>query len=564
MHSRTNPDSKPGSLWIGGRLLTAMTVQEPRPTRVEAVLWLDLAQDQIRSGSIVLPGEDPSALASQLELALEAAGDARPARVRVASESDADLVRSVLPGTPIGVGPVPELARIVERMSREVQGSAEPSYVRAGLVAPSELALFFERMAALWRVAPWRCFEDDQVLEIDLPAMNVFGGCVSVMGAAGLNYGAILFDSFEDFEQFHTMAPPDGRDRDEPLDLGVSSLGLSYMDAASLPGGMRREAAAHGWVVAAPEAYPLLMPLDPDGHARPVTSRDLKLACAVAEALAGLARRDRRGPRRGALAPFERRQVVHVPEPMDSTVWFPHTLAPGPAADREPLTEREIEQLRVQGDRRIEAFLGSAAISRRSLAWREDARHLLDALHEFKFGRLDGRLGGLRAWQVARFVLEHAPRSLVIQGSVLRHARGILDAYLAWLGKTGHEPEAEMRLARQRVKRHGESFLRRARDPASFGPAKALAMTLLESGVDLDDPDAVAACVAELNAARGSGPKDLAQAFATPPGARDAAPRDARPVSRRWTPPEGSVAPDAFDPCPCGSGRRYGKCCMRR
>jgi hypothetical protein len=32
----------------------------------------------------------------------------------------------------------------------------------------------------------------------------------------------------------------------------------------------------------------------------------------------------------------------------------------------------------------------------------------------------------------------------------------------------------------------------------------------------------------------------------------------------RWVPTPGASVPGAFDPCPCGSGRRYRKCCMRR
>lgn len=38
----------------------------------------------------------------------------------------------------------------------------------------------------------------------------------------------------------------------------------------------------------------------------------------------------------------------------------------------------------------------------------------------------------------------------------------------------------------------------------------------------------------------------------------------ARPGSPRWVPSPDHPAPDPRAPCPCGSGRRYRKCCLRR
>jgi hypothetical protein len=36
------------------------------------------------------------------------------------------------------------------------------------------------------------------------------------------------------------------------------------------------------------------------------------------------------------------------------------------------------------------------------------------------------------------------------------------------------------------------------------------------------------------------------------------------PAHVRWTPSAEHPAPPPTDPCPCGSGRRFKKCCLRR
>ena len=567
MTPKRSSHSGPGTMWIGGRALTTLTIDEPEAFRAEAVLWLDATNDKILAGDIVKPPAPASVLADLLRKAIQDRPGATPARVRVARESDAALVREVLPDTEVEVGPTPEIERIARLMSREIgpRASVKPGYLESGRFAAADMAVYFEHMAALWQAAPWRFFDDTQVLELDVPSLGVFKACVSVLGASRQSFGAVVFDSFEDFEQFYSLAGPPPGAGDKSWDLGVSSLGLTYSRGAELPANMRFEVAQNSWVVASADAYPLLMPVDPDAHLRPATERDLQLGCAVAAALVALVREHGRSLRSGIGDELTTSIELQASEPLAATIRFPHSHAPDDTRDEPLPPEAEIERARQQGVRRLEAFLESETAGTRTQEWREIAELMLMTFHDFKLDHLDGRLEGVRAWQVTVFLLEYLPRSVMARSDEVELTPDVLDAYFEWLGANGHEPELVMARVRARVERLREGFKAKALDPASFGPAKAFAMSAVAAGVDMNDPAALTAHQATFN-------RELDQA--RPTVLRRSRPRALKAGQviankklekpRRWFALEGEPMPAPAAACPCGSGRAFRRCCMPR
>ena len=69
------------------------------------------------------------------------------------------------------------------------------------------------------------------------------------------------------------------------MDLGTDWLSLNFERGGDLPASTRREALAHGWPVAGPEAYPLLLHVERDGGSRPLVPRDYQIATLAASAL---------------------------------------------------------------------------------------------------------------------------------------------------------------------------------------------------------------------------------------------------------------------------------------
>ncbi len=193
----------------------------------------------------------------------------RPARIRVADAALADALRAVVPDADVVVGPTPELDAVVADMVAAMPpGDERESYLEAGRVPADAVAKLFRAAEMLYRLAPWKTARDDRVVRVDIPALGVHGACLSVIGALGESLGFVLFPSRAGYEAF--LAAADRRFGDR-LDLGTTTLSLTFAAGADIAPGRRREIAAHGWPVAGPRAYPVVEHRDPDGLPRPLT-----------------------------------------------------------------------------------------------------------------------------------------------------------------------------------------------------------------------------------------------------------------------------------------------------
>ena len=368
------------------------------------------------------------------------------------------------------------------------------SYLQGGALAPAEIARYFELMAALWRAAPWRFFGDRQVLELDVPTLDVWGACVAVLGALGQMFGVVVFESFEEFEQFYAKSDPQACPADDDSrQPGVASLALTFNRGADLPAEMRFEVARQGWVVANADAYPLILPVEPDAHVRTATERDLRLACAAVAALAALIREHAQRLRARSGDELVTCISLDFPEPLEVTLGFPHSrrrkAIPGP---RRPFALGSEHEHRL-ADRRLDEFHASELASRHLEGWLRSAVYMIDMFHGFKLDFQDGRLEGLRASHIAEFLLDYVPREVLADEEMVWHTPEVFDTYLEWLGESGREPRPTMTRIRGLVRYLRKRFIRRALDPLAFSPGKTFFVAALRAGVDLEDFAAVAA-----------------------------------------------------------------------
>lgn len=143
---------------------------------------------------------------------------------------------------------------------------------------------------------------------------------------------------------------------------------------------------------------------------------------------------------------------------------------------------------------------------------------------------------------VERFLTDRLPREIYLTEAQIEDTPQAFDRLAGWLEEMGHLDEAKpLRLT---IERAAPVFRKRARDPRFFSTAKALHVDLLAAGISPHDQPAVNAFLD----ARKAAPKEPAVARS----------------SSRWQPAPGEKAPAPTDPCGCGSGRRYKKCCMPR
>ena len=284
--------SQPSREWIGGRLSTPFYIHDrDEPYRPDMVLWMELPEGFVVGQAIVNPEDREGAVARALRSALTqptVGSPRRPSAIRVPDAATAAEVRAeVGRAIPVTVAPTPELDELLQHMIETLPPGEddEPSYFAQGHVSAAAIEKLFAASRRLFTVKPWAVADDTQVIRMDIPALGVEGGCVSVIGQLGESRGVLIFPSADDFEAFLDVAESGKLERGR-IALSNGWLGLLFEPATELPPSMRREAMEHGWPVPSADAYPVVDRREPDATQRPLVERDVEIATACALALA--------------------------------------------------------------------------------------------------------------------------------------------------------------------------------------------------------------------------------------------------------------------------------------
>ncbi len=277
--------------WIGGRFATPFFVHHrEEPYRPDVVIWVELPEGVVVGQAVVMPDDAGGAVARTLRSALTqplVGSPRRPDLIRVADGATAVEVRAEVAGAiPVDLAPTPELEVLVEQMIASIQADADdaPSYFAWGRVSPAAVEKLFNACRSLFAAKPWTVAGDTQVIRMDIPALDVDGACVSIVGALGEVHGLAIFPSMADFDRYLEDTAT-GAFEEGGSGPGVELLLLTFDAATTLPPSMRREAMEHGWPVAGPDAYPLVERREPDGTPRPLVERDVAVAAAAARSL---------------------------------------------------------------------------------------------------------------------------------------------------------------------------------------------------------------------------------------------------------------------------------------
>ncbi len=192
----------------------------------------------------------------------------------------------------------------------------------------------------------------------------------------------------------------------------------------------------------------------------------------------------------------------------------------------------------------------------RDLAWINNAAFVCRQLCEYKIGYEGGDLDQLGPADFRGYMLDFFPRKVTADDSTIEFVPEALDLFAEWLGESGRISAQTAGRIRKVVKDAQKEFLRAARDPRNFGMAKSLFGSMKEAGVDIQDQAQVQGFINMYNASLAGGP--VGPSPVGPPA------KEARPPKDRWRPAPGEPPPVLTAPCPCGSGKRYKKCCMPR
>lgn len=268
--------------WIGGRYTFPAQIREGKEVfRPECIIWLEMP-DCLLVNSTVIDPRRPVTLAETLSEAMlrpEAGPPRRPSRIRVPDEAMANELRMEIQGIPIAVAPVPELDAAFAELCATAEREANPTYLDDGATSPAIVGRLFAAASRLFHAAPWRRISERQIIGVDIPAFDIHGACLSIIGAAGQSLGLLLFRSIADFMAFAVRAV-----RESDTDDEIALRSLSFDRKKDLPPSLMREIREHRWPVAGNRAYPTLICLDDAMAPVQATEDDFRIMTACTQA----------------------------------------------------------------------------------------------------------------------------------------------------------------------------------------------------------------------------------------------------------------------------------------
>ncbi|HYN03790.1 MAG TPA: SEC-C domain-containing protein [Vicinamibacteria bacterium] len=535
--------------WVLGRRRAPIVIEGPTAYRPDLVLVVEAASGFVIASEVVHPEASADEVAARVE------GVMKPGvTLRVDDEQIADALRARLgPDQPVRVGPVPELRAPLAALSRFVGrggGSRREEPLWTDEASAEARIGFFQAATQFERSAPWEVAGDGQVLRVDVPALGWDGACASILGAAGEEFGLLLLRSVEDYVAFGRLAGEAGRPARRRRAIGIPLLSVNFDHPDAITGGkvLAKRARAHGWKPGPEGRLAYLVKVSPDSVVQPITTDDYRLATASLEAVRVFVEKNLRLFQQPPTERIETQSRIVMPAgELEVRVTAPPDDLPWAWGEEEPIDGLR----RLESETLLEAFLDAHRASGASEEEVGHAREVVDEALRFKAGR--GEPGDRwKADDVEEYLLRHYPARGGAPDEELELVPASLDAFLEWLGTLGKGRVVTLRAARERLARCRERFLADARDPRRFGPAKTLLRAMVREGVDPTDSRAVEAFMAQFNERVQKDPSLMPLPTDLPHGAR----------AWVWTPDQ--PPPDPRGPCPCGSGKRYRKCCMPR
>ena len=303
------------------------------------------------------------ALDAFIEMALDArAGGYLPERLEVAGPGVAELLSEAL--RPLGIEVVPRdrlpaLDEVLQALAAEV-GAVNPL---PGILQPlgmtvERAASFAEAARLFYEAAPWRHLTDEDRIRVEAPSPRPGFEHLLVMGAGGLKFGLMLFESPELHEEILASDDPSA-----PFEK-TQHASIFFGPITDLPAGDADLFEDHALPVADPSAYPWSARFK-GTEARRMSVRDLAQVEAFLRALAATTEAEIDSGRWTRIVPTPEGTVT-------TTLALPDLLeekkAPGDGGPRRLLDRRAAE--------RVSAEIGRA-LAGQPMASLDDANRII-------------------------------------------------------------------------------------------------------------------------------------------------------------------------------------------
>ncbi len=216
----------------------------------------------------------------------------------------------------------------------------------------------------------------------------------------------------------------------------------------------------------------------------------------------------------------------------------------------EEYSEQQARAVRATAEAWYEVFAQSPAFARLNDSEQRKAGAIIAFFARHAYDALGVAPEAWDRGAVVDCCTEILPRKVSAERSFFEAVAPVLSAFFTFLEDQSLLPNA--RALSELVEALHDDILSAAEDQSRWGPAKRFVMAAHDAGVDIQDPLALQAYALQFNLRQAA---RFAAAESDPPRPAAHAPRSKAPDSRSFVGP--------YDPCPCGSGRKYKFCCRQ-
>jgi tetratricopeptide (TPR) repeat protein len=271
---------EPGEIWQADvRMMPAWITGEGQPYRAWVTVVVSRTDDLVLAHQLT-PERPP---AERLwEAVLQAirqpamGSPRRPGMIEVASAEHREALRTPLDRAGVECVVLERLERldlVFDDMAKHLGGPGQfPALLDVPGMDLAQVASFYAAAAEFYRRRPWQHVPGDTLIKVDCDKHHRGPWYAVVMGQSGVQQGLAVYEDLPALQRMIT-----GNASEEENARGMSALSLMFSEAFEMPVRDLDAVEKHGWPVAGPEAYPLVMHVDPGLATRPPLAWELEV-----------------------------------------------------------------------------------------------------------------------------------------------------------------------------------------------------------------------------------------------------------------------------------------------
>lgn len=273
---------EPGDIWQADVRRLPAWIHEPEravPYRPWIAMVVSRTHDVVLAYNLVADRPPASWLRETVARAIRAPmmnQPHRPGRIEVSSAEQRDAMSSCTGHAEIECNVVERVETLDMALVGMARAMADehtpPPLLEVPGMTRDQAAGFYAAAAAFFGCKPWQRVPGDTPIKIECDKFQSGPWHAVVMGQSGMQYGLAVH---EDEQNLRKMLLDSGEDEDSSWSM--SALTMLFSKMWEIPALDLDAAERHGWPVAGPEAYPLVLRVNP-GHAiRPPLVWELEL-----------------------------------------------------------------------------------------------------------------------------------------------------------------------------------------------------------------------------------------------------------------------------------------------